>query len=69
MADGRKRVNIRIGHFHIISGGEFPWLSISDNPVHRKGSGLDPKTKLQVGEFRNKPGWRPFAVYRFFGMV
>ena len=58
MADGRKAVNIRIGSVHVISGRGFPWLFVHVNAGHKVG-----------GEFRSKPEWRPFAVYRFFGMV
>jgi hypothetical protein len=69
MAKGQMKVNVRVLHYHVVSTARFPWLKISDNPCHRKGSGLDPKTKLLIGEFRSKPEWRPFEVYRFFGMV
>lgn len=56
---GRMLLNVRIGSVHFMSARRFPFVSTRDNPAHRVGT----------GEFRGKPGWRPFAVYRFFGMV
>lgn len=63
----RLLINIRIGATCIQSRQGWPFIIIRQNPVHMQGSGIDPKTKLQVGEFRNKPEWEPFAVYSLLG--
>ena len=60
-------LNIRIGSWHIIATRRAPFIKLNSNPTHRVGSGIDRRTGLQIGEFRNKPGWKRVAVYDFFG--
>jgi hypothetical protein len=67
MRNKRIAINVRLGSTHFKSCAKFPFLKVSKNPTHMKGNGLDKATKLQIGEFRNKDGWKPFAVYNFFG--
>ncbi len=59
----RLKINVRFGATHIQSRQRFPFFTIRENPCHKQGSGLDSKTKLQIGEFRNQPGWQWFKVY------
>jgi hypothetical protein len=70
----RLKVNVRFGSLHVQSSTFFPWLGISANSGHQVGGEFrtvrchGPSLPGRTAPYLQNPDWRPFAIYRLFGL-